>query len=89
MKTLDFSTQFKKDRKKWSRSGIDLSELDHVIQLLQSGLPIPSKHRDHQLDGELKGKRDLHVKGDQILIYARFPEKVVLHRFGTHSELFH
>ncbi len=47
------------------------------------------KYRDHALSGNFRGYRDLHVRPDLVLIYAK-PDAGALQlvRLGSHSELF-
>lgn len=87
---VEQSHQFKKDLKKAIKSGLPISELYTVVDLLKKGVPLPPKYCDHPLRGEMKGTRDCHIRGDWILVYRIDDERIVLKllRTGTHSELF-
>jgi mRNA interferase YafQ len=91
MRTIERSTQFKKDYKKYSKS-VYGSELDvrlkEVIGHLLADQPLPIKFRDHQLRANWKGYRDCHVFPDLVLIYQLQDAEVLrLVRLGSHSEL--
>ncbi len=63
-----------------------------VATLLVHDAPIPERWRDHALTGDWVGHRDLHVKPDLVLIYAKceMPDGtriLSLVRLGSHSEL--
>jgi mRNA interferase YafQ len=91
MRTIERSTQFKKDYKKYSKV-IYKSELDarlrEVLGHLLADEPLPIRFRDHQLRANWKGYRDCHVFPDLVLIYQLQGAEVVrLVRLGSHSEL--
>lgn len=91
MRTIERSTQFKKDYKKYSKV-IYKSELDarlrEVLGHLLADEPLPIRFRDHQLRANWKGYRDCHVFPDLVLIYQLQGVEVVrLVRLGSHSEL--
>ena len=84
------SVQFGKDLKKAVRRGYDMSLLYAVIDLLETGNPLPPKYRDHALKGDWKGFRECHVAPDWLLVYRIEAGTLilVLQRTGTHSDLF-
>lgn len=91
----DYTTRFLKDLSKIKHSGAhDLTRLVEVIRLLiNNEAPLPAEWLDHDLKGEFSGLRELHVKGDLLLIYelGDHPKgigTVVFTRLGSHSELF-
>jgi mRNA interferase YafQ len=91
MRTIERSTQFKKDYKKYSKV-IYKSELDarlrEVLGHLLADEPLPIRFRDHQLRANWKGYRDCHVFPDLVLIYQLQGVEVVrLVRLGSHSDL--
>lgn len=76
---------FKKYRHKKSL----LEELKKVLQLFVNDKPLPAKYHDHELKGIHKGIRELHLKPDELLLYAKaHPEKITLMALGSHSEIF-
>ena len=66
-----------------------LDELKKIVELLVNDKPIPEKYCDHELKGNYKGIRELHLRPDDLLLYVKATgEKVVLMALGSHSELF-
>ncbi len=92
MTKLKESKQFEKDKKSILRTKAGESinlELAVAIGHIISREPIPENYLDHALKGkEWKGTRELHVRGDILLIYRIKKEVLELVRIGTHSELF-
>jgi mRNA interferase YafQ len=91
MRTIERTTQFKKDyrREKKGRHGKDLDDrLEEVLYLLVIDKPLPGSKVDHPLRGH-RGMRECHLKPDLLLIYS-MPGKETLQliRLGSHSELF-
>lgn len=91
MRTIDRTTQFKKDYKRESK-GQHRTTLDEklwpVIALLASNKTLPPKLCDHALAGEWIDHRDCHIKPDLVLIYS-FPDNNTLRlvRLGSHNQL--
>jgi mRNA interferase YafQ len=88
MLELVFRKKFKKERQLAKERGWNISELDNVIRMLANGQRLPPKYGDHGLGGKWNGCRDCHVRGDWVLIYEITKTELILHRFGTHSDLF-
>jgi mRNA interferase YafQ len=88
MRSLSRTSQFKKDVKKVEKRGKDLRKLRAVLDLLIDAKPLPDSLRDHALQGEFKGSRDLHIEPDWLLIYTLDQNHLRLERTGTHSDLF-
>lgn len=87
----DFTSQFKKDFNKISQSGAhDMSRLRDAIKLLiDNEATISKEWCDHRLNGKWSDHRELHVKGDLLLIYRlEGDNEVIFVRVGTHSKLF-
>lgn len=82
--------KFKRDFKAAGRRGWDLSELQHVIGLLQNKVPLPPKYKDHPLEDsrDYKRMRECHVSFDWLLVYYVQDGYLGLVRTGTHSDLF-
>lgn len=66
-----------------------MAELDKVVQLLQTGEKLPDRYKDHQLKGNMKQFRELHIQPDWLLIYIRNKKELILtlSRTGSHAEL--
>jgi mRNA interferase YafQ len=88
MKELDQTGSFKRDLKRISKRGYDLTKLAAALRSLQADMPLPSSFRPHPLKGEWKGYLECHIGPDWLLIYQSTPSRVVLVRTGTHSDLF-
>lgn len=89
MRTLRYSTQYKKDIKRYANQPEKLDALMELLTYLQRDIPVPSEYKPHRLKGEYKGCWECHVLSDLLLIW--FDEKtdiVWLERIGSHSELF-
>ena len=78
----------KRDVKRLLKRGKDIEKLLSAVEILSEGSVLPSEYKDHPLTGELKGKRDCHLEGDWILIYAVEDNELVLYRTGSHADLF-
>lgn len=91
MRTIERTTQFKRDYKRESR-GRHRASLDAavtaVLEALASDQPMEPRYRDHALSGPWSDYRDCHVKPDLVLIYSK-PDANTLRlvRLGSHSEL--
>ncbi len=92
MRTIDFTSRFRKDYKRVQLSSPAKalqSELQPVIELLAADVSLAAKSRDHALRGDWKGFRDCHIRPDLVLIYRKYePSVLELSRLGSHSELF-
>jgi mRNA interferase YafQ len=50
---------------------------------------IPAKYRDHELKGNYKGIRELHLKPDALLLYLKVEKKkLLLMAMSSHANLF-
>lgn len=91
MRTIKYTTQFKRDYKREEKSGKH-KKLEEpflkVVELLMKNSVLPHRYRDHALSGNWKDHRDCHIKPDLILIYRK-PDDLTLElvRLGSHSEL--
>ena len=85
VKTTD---KFESDFKQMLRAGNDPELLWAVVELLASEELIPEEFRDHELEGEWAGVRDIHVKADWLLLYQVLGQDLILMRTGTHTDLF-
>ena len=89
MLTLEQTTTFKKNLKKYRHKTSVLKELKAVVNLLVHEKSIPAKYRDHELKGNYKGIRELHLKPDDLLLYIKTHyKKITLIAIGSHAELF-
>ena len=65
-----------------------MGKLREALTLLSSRGDLPERYRDHALQGDWKGYRDLHIEPDWLLVYRVTAEEVQLARTGTHADLF-
>jgi len=87
MKEIKFTAQYRRDLKRLQRQGKEFDAMRRVIQLLEKSIPIPPEFYDHALKGKWKGRRELHLESDWLLIYRTTDEAIYLERTGSHSEL--
>ena len=87
---FDYGKAFLKDWQRLLHSGKqDMSRLkEPMLLLIQNDGPLPAEWLDHELDGEWADHRELHAKGDLLLVYRVEGDQVIFVRAGTHSELF-
>ena len=89
MKTVKYSTRYKKDIKRYAKQQGKLEALYEIIKLLEQGKPIPQENDPHKLKGRYKGCWECHIESDFLLIWIDDKTNTVwLERIGTHSELF-
>lgn len=91
MRTIESTAKFRRDLRRAIASGgrknIE-ADLRRVISLLAEDQPLEHRHADHALIGEWHRHRDCHVYPDLVLIYMKAePDRLVLVRLGSHSEL--
>lgn len=86
--TIRQSTRFRRDVKRLRRQGVDLAQLETVIDTLVAQEPLDERHRDHTLVGNWKGFRECHIQPDWLLIYRIENDELQLARTGSHAALF-
>jgi mRNA interferase YafQ len=79
--------QFKKDLKRVAKRNKNIDELNGVVDMLASDTELPMSNRDHKLTG-LGNKRECHIHPDWLLIYEKIENYLILHRTGSHSDLY-
>jgi mRNA interferase YafQ len=89
MKILHYSTQFKKDFKKYRNHPKKLQKLLGVLRMLENEEELPEALRAHMLLGQLKDCIECHIEDDFLLIWFDQDNDIIqLLRLGSHSELF-
>lgn len=89
MKNLRYSTQYKKDFKKYRNQPQKLEKLLKVFQMLENETELPPELKAHKLIGQYKGCMECHIEGDFLLIWIDEDKNVIeVLRLGSHSELF-
>lgn len=87
MKEIRFTTQAKRDLKKYRHDLDKMRELYKVLHVLASGEQLDKLYRPHPLKGNYKGCMECHVGSDFLLIWVD-RDVIELVRVGSHSELF-
>lgn len=90
--SLIFTTQFKKDSKKYFKNPVKYKKVrDCLIFLEKGGVDaIPGNMKPHKLSGNWAGYWECHIEGNLLIIWQQDsnPNEVYLVRLGSHSELF-
>ena len=87
MRTIQRTSQFKKDVKRLKKRGKEFEDFKNVISKLSKSEKLEAKFRDHILSGQYKGTRECHIEPDWLLIYELTDSELVLVRTGSHSDL--
>ena len=91
MLTVEFMPSFKRDYKRMMKKHYNETEFRKVINLLvnQEQEVLRTKYKDHALQGNWKGFRELHVQSDWLLIYKIDGKKLILTlvRTGSHDKI--
>ena len=83
-----FKRDFKREAKGRYKKIIEL-ELTKIINKLVQDITLETKLKNHPLVGEWSGFWECHIKPDLLLIYKKAqPNRLLLARLGSHSELF-
>ncbi len=91
MYQIYITNKFEKDLKKICKhKDFSPHKLQEVIDILEAGIIIDSKYKNHRLHGSLSDTYDLHIQNDLILLYEKDEEirLIALIRLNNHSELF-
>ena len=90
MLELKTTSKFRRDYKAMKKRGMDMSELETVIDTLLAEKTLDEKYRDHDLHGQYEGYRECHIQSDWLLIYIIDKGQAVLvaTRTGSHSDSF-
>lgn len=87
---LILTGKFKKGLKIAKKRGLDIAQLDLVVEKLLHGTPLDEKYKDHALKGNWSGFRECHIQPDWLLIYLIEDNRLTLTLVdtGTHADLF-
>jgi mRNA interferase YafQ len=88
MRTVRYTSRFKKDLKRIKRRGFDVGILQVAIKKLAYDETLDPRYRDHALIGNYAGTRECHLEPDWLLIYRLVDDHLVLVRTGSHADLF-
>ena len=83
--------KFKKNLKKISKQGKDLTKLEDIVIKLANKEPLDPKYKNHNLvnDKYYKNCGECHIEPDWILIYRYSKNELILLlvNTGSHSEI--
>lgn len=67
-----------------------MKKLHDIVDLLVRDLELPASLCDHELKGNWKQHRELHIEPDWLLIYQQKADLLILEltRTGFHADLF-
>jgi len=86
---LKYTSQFKKDLKRYQNKPSKIDSLKVVLESLQNTGIVPSAYNPHMLKGNYSGFMECHIESDFLLIwYDTQNHEIRLTRLGSHSELF-
>lgn len=89
---IETTNTFERNLKKLKKKHYDISKLKEVIELIvnQEKDKLANVYRDHQLKGNLKEFRELHIESDWLLIYKVENENLTLLLIttGKHDDVF-
>jgi mRNA interferase YafQ len=88
MRKPAFTRQFERDVRLMEERGKDTAKLKRVLASLVAEEPLTPRHRDHELIGNYRGRRECHIEPNWLLIYKLADDEVIFERTGTHSDLF-
>lgn len=88
MLELRRTTAFKQDYKLALRRRNKIQLLEVVLQQLLDGVPLEERYRNHGLKGRYVRCWECHLAPDWLLIYQTTATHLILHRLGTHADLF-
>ena len=92
MYILKYTSQFKKDLKRYRHKTNAINELRSILKYLSEDgvVGVPEKNKPHRLKGEFRDNWECHVLPDVLLIWIEVDEgsMIKLVRLGSHSELF-
>ncbi|MGM9860264.1 MAG: type II toxin-antitoxin system YafQ family toxin [Muribaculaceae bacterium] len=89
MKKLHYTSQYKRDYKRFRNNPKKLEKLLTVLKMLQSETTIPTEYYPHMLTGNYAGYMECHIEGDFLLIwFDPKTDQIDLVRLGSHSDLF-
>ncbi len=88
MRRLNATSRFRKDSARLERRGLSLEKMLRIVREIRlTGSP-PVSTRPHILIGDWAGHLECQIAPDWLLIYQVDDNEVLLHRTGTHSDLF-
>lgn len=90
MYSLEFSSGFHKDFKRYEKKRYDFRTFEICVTLLQEEGKLPPQFSPHSLKGKWKGCFECHLAPDWLLVWEQDEKQklITLIALGTHDELF-
>lgn len=92
IKSIVRTSTFKRNYKALKKKHYDMSKLEKVLELLvqQDTETLINQYKDHQLRGNLKEFRELHIESDWLLVYRIDNGVLALYLIATgkHDDVF-
>ncbi|MCB5272175.1 MAG: type II toxin-antitoxin system YafQ family toxin [Candidatus Cloacimonetes bacterium] len=88
MLQVSYTSQFKRDYKKYQNNPSVRAAFMAVVDLLVNKMPLPVRNKDHSLKGDMQDCRECHICPDVLLLYLVHDETLVLIRIGSYANLF-
>ncbi|MDR0383926.1 MAG: type II toxin-antitoxin system YafQ family toxin, partial [Christensenellaceae bacterium] len=85
---IDFTNAYKRDIRIIEKRNYNLSILKDVITRIANKEVLEPKYHVHSLKGEYANMYECHIKPNWLLIWQIYDDLMILHRTGTHSDLF-
>jgi mRNA interferase YafQ len=87
---ISTTKQFRKSIKKIRNNKDIIAELSKIIEILAQNSIVPNSYKDHELVGNMKGLRELHIRPNVLLVYGKQDSVLILLlvNIGSHSDLF-
>jgi len=85
---FQFTSKFAQSYTKAHKRGKDVGKLEHIMDCIIQGQPLPPRCRDHALTGNFKGIRECHIEPDWLLLYYRDAKRITFVDTGSHADLF-
>lgn len=84
------SKAFEKDYKRCQKRGLNIKLLQDAISILASDGKLPPEYRPHILSGKYAGIWECHIKGDWLMTWRQYDDRLELLMLntGSHSDLF-
>lgn len=90
MYNVEYTGMFRKDVKLCAKRGLNIKLLQDAISILASDGKLPPEYRPHLLSGKYAGIWECHIKGDWLMTWRQYGDRLELLMLntGSHSDLF-
>ena len=90
MYSIDYTNRFRKDVRLCVKRGLDISNIQRVVGILEKKGELPNTYKPHKLVGIYANCWECHIQPDWLLVWEQNDERLTLLflRTGTHSDIF-